>query len=201
VRFKTVCFKGVVLALVVLATAASCFGQTVVGTDHDFSGRGWGTTQVCVFCHTPHNALSALVPLWNHATSAATYTLYSSGTLNAVPGQPTGASLACLSCHDGTVAIDSYGTRTGGTNVTGGALLGVVLSNDHPVSFTYDTALATTDGGLVTPSSASLVVANVPLYAGKLECATCHNVHNNALGSFLRVANTNSGLCIKCHIK
>jgi predicted CXXCH cytochrome family protein len=174
----------------------------ITGTDHDFSGRGWGSNQVCIFCHVPHNATgNTLAPLWSHAATVASFTPYASSTLNATVAQPAGVSKACLSCHDGTVAIDTYGTRTGTNMITGGALLGTNLSNDHPVSFTYDGALATADGGLATPASASQVVAGIPLYSGKLECGSCHNVHDNANGSFLRMANTGSALCLKCHTK
>jgi predicted CXXCH cytochrome family protein len=200
-RFKTACLMGIVLALAIATSAALSFGASITGTAHDLKGRGWGTDQTCIFCHTPHNANSALVPLWNHTTSGSTYVLYASGTLNATAGQPGGASKACLSCHDGSVALDSYGGATGTHNMTGDKMIGVDLSNDHPVGFTYDAALATADGGLVTPASVSLVVTNVPLFSAKVECATCHNVHDNGLGDFLRVANAGSALCLKCHNK
>jgi predicted CXXCH cytochrome family protein len=193
----------IVVATLALVPAAS-FGA-ITGTAHDLSGRGWGTDQICIFCHTPHNALTPqLVPLWNHAaTAVASFTLYSSPSLTAVPGQPAGVSKACLSCHDGTVALDSYGTRTGTNFITGTALLGTDLSNDHPVSFTYNAALATSDGGLVTPASASWVDAGqtAPLYAAQLECGSCHNVHDPQYGDFLRKSNAASALCLTCHVK
>lgn len=77
-----------------------------------------GTSEVCVFCHSPHGTSSVvvgMVPLWNRLTSPNTiYTLYSapnfeeSGFDCGVPGcRPKGISLACLSCHDGTIAIDA----------------------------------------------------------------------------------------------
>lgn len=188
--------------MVALGMVAAASWAGISGTPHDLSGRNWGTNQICIFCHAPHNSATVqIVPLWNHGTTAATFTLYTSSTLNAVPGQPAGASKACLSCHDGTVAIDTYGTRTGTNMMSGSALLGTNLSNDHPVSFTYNAALATSDGGLVTPASASQVVAGIPLYASSLECASCHNVHDNANGDFLRVSNAASALCLKCHSK
>lgn len=72
---------------------------------------GVDTTQVCVFCHTPHGANTAMaVPLWNKATPATTdygrYVMKGRDSL----GTPTDApmSLACLSCHDGTQAMDSF---------------------------------------------------------------------------------------------
>jgi predicted CXXCH cytochrome family protein len=184
---------------------SSAMAQSIVGTPHDFKARGWGSGEVCIFCHATHNASATpLAPLWNHANTAATFTVYQNtfGTLNATDvGQPGGVSKACLSCHDGTIAIDSYGTRTGATNMTGGALLGTALGNDHPIGFTYNAALATADGALVTPASASQVVAGVPLFVSKMECASCHNVHTNVFGNFLRSTNAASALCLKCHVK
>ncbi len=194
-----------VIGIGLLVAGALYAGQAqaaITGTAHDLSGRAWGTNEICIFCHTPHNAAATLLaPLWNHGSSAATYTVYSSSTLNAVPGQPAGTSKACLSCHDGSVALDTYGTRTGTNMISGTAALGTDLSNDHPVSFTYDAALATADGGLVTPASTSLVVTGIPLYTSKVECASCHSVHDNANGNFLRNTNAASALCLKCHTK
>ena len=203
--------KLTVLAALVLALVAApaAFGQQIAGTPHDLSGAGYGTTQICIFCHAPHNAIvPMLAPLWNHTSTAATYTVYAGiGTLNATPGQPTGPSRACLSCHDGSVAIDAYQGHTGTVNMTGPALLGTDLSNDHPISFAYNTALATADGGLVAPAVNSVGTAPaLPLFtsggtSGMLECATCHQVHSNQFVPFLRMSNGASALCLKCHIK
>jgi len=200
-------------ALLALA-APAVVGQSttsIIGSPHDFSTRGWGSDQVCIFCHTPHNAtLNMVAPLWNHALTTQTFTLYSSAnsaTFNAATSQPEGVSKLCLSCHDGTVAIDSFGARTG-ANLMGNTSrnLGIDLRNDHPVSFTFDSALVTADarGGpaqLVVPVSTQEVVPGVPLYSGKVECASCHNPHNNTYGRFLRVSNAASALCLRCHIK
>jgi predicted CXXCH cytochrome family protein len=54
---------------------------------------------------------------------------------------------------------------------------------------------------LVSPASASQVVSGIPLFAGKLECASCHTVHDNSNVPFLRADNTGSALCLKCHNK
>ena len=64
--------------------------------------------EVCVYCHTPHGS-NDVAPLWNHALpSASGYSMYRSTTIDAsMPSAPDGVSLACLSCHDGTVAVDS----------------------------------------------------------------------------------------------
>lgn len=191
-------------AAVVMLFATQGAMAAITGSAHDFKAQAWNPGgEICEVCHAPHNSASTTL-LWNHATSTATYTLYSSSTLNAVVGQPAAGSVSklCLSCHDGTVALDSFGGATGTTFLTGNKLLGTDLSNDHPIGFTYDAALATADGGLTTPASASLVVANVPLYSAKLECASCHDVHNAAnIGSLLRTTNAGSALCLKCHTK
>lgn len=194
------------LAGAALALLPTKSWAAITGTDHDLKGSGWGSTQICIYCHTPHNAKTGadnVAPLWNHGVTAATFTLYSSSTLNAVPGQPAGVSKACLSCHDGTVAIDTFGSQTGTHNMTGGANLGNNLSNDHPISFTYNAALATADGGLKTPADASWVDAahTVPLFSSNMECASCHNVHDDTNGDFLRISNAASALCLKCHNK
>ncbi len=75
------------------------------------------TTEVCVFCHTPHGGRPSdpalAVPLWNRAMpdTNQVYQMYNSpnfdGATSVINGKPQGVSLACLSCHDGTVGIDS----------------------------------------------------------------------------------------------
>lgn len=84
--------------------------------------------EVCIFCHTPHGALSDIgvgrqAPLWNQNLSAATYTLYDgvwSKTFQGYdaldrkrPNGPTGYSKLCLSCHDGTLAMNSFANAPG----------------------------------------------------------------------------------------
>ena len=202
------------LATLALFATVALTGRAVIGitgTPHDLTTNAWAITdQKCIFCHTPHNAKTTqLIPLWNHGATTTTFTLYqNTGTLNATMGQPAGTSKACLSCHDGTVALDSYGTSAGTaiTKLAAGDIhnLGTSLADDHPISFLYDVALVTADkGGLISPVSASFVdgASKIPLFAGMMECASCHNVHDNTNGSFLRVSNTGSALCLKCHIK
>jgi predicted CXXCH cytochrome family protein len=208
--------KLLVFAIAFLLLAGAAGAATIVGTKHDmtfapgtYKGANNASNQVCIYCHTPHNALSALVPLWNHATTAtASFTLYSSSTLNATLTQPAGASKACLSCHDGSVNVDAFGSNAGATKLPALNVnnLGTDLSNDHPVSFAYTAALVTADAGggaagLVVPASASQVVAGIPLFATNMECASCHDVHDNTNAPFLRASNAASALCLKCHIK
>lgn len=209
--------KVLILAVAVLLVAAGlAFGATVVGSKHDMTTfvSGEGTTQVCVFCHTPHQSTSASsqTPLWNHSvTATATFGVYASSTLNATPAEIGGAavgsqsvSLLCMGCHDGTVAVNSlYKAPLDGSagtlksiDTTSAAYIGTSLVDDHPINFTYDAALATADGGLQTPP-----ITNIPLFSGTLQCASCHNVHDNTNLPFLRVSNAGSALCISCHNK
>src|SRR6185369_10190869 len=92
----------------------------ILGSPHDFSAESWNITpsdpnSVCGPCHQPHHANSSVIPLWGHATSQGPWIMYntnnvSTSRMKAVPSStPTGVSLACLSCHDGTVAVNSYG--------------------------------------------------------------------------------------------
>ncbi|MCG7878747.1 MAG: cytochrome c3 family protein [Candidatus Thiodiazotropha endolucinida] len=146
---------------------ASNSQAAVRGSDHDLSAGGTAqattsaTTEVCVFCHTPHGSNTAVsAPLWNKASPATAYTRYSdlgTATLDGSEVTVGSVSLACLSCHDGTQAMDvvvnapgSGGWAAAGTEIdavaisamtnTGGApipMLGTDLRNDHPISIAY----------------------------------------------------------------
>jgi predicted CXXCH cytochrome family protein len=181
------------------------FAGSIVGTKHDLSGLGWGTNEICIFCHTPHNAKSPqLVPLWNHASTTASYTLYSSPTMDETPLQPRSHSKSCLSCHDGTVAIDSYGNRTGTHLVTGAAMLGTDLSDDHPISVYWNHQ--TYNGGNPVCALECHTVFEpdaMPFYDRYLECATCHEPHNkyDANPKMLRRPLAGSQICQICHGK
>ena len=131
----------------------------VAGSLHDLAPLTTSTTQTCVFCHTPHGAdTSATVPLWNKAIlSPQTYDRYSdlnTASFDSTEGTIAGsASLACLSCHDGSQARDVIinASGSGGYNAAGaivdaaiGALtgapvpmLGLDLRNDHPIAMQY----------------------------------------------------------------
>jgi len=198
---------------VLLVISQFGYAQHIAGSGHDFSGATWNSSgEICIVCHAPHNAdiTVANAPLWNHTLSAVqNYQLYATGgTMNATVGQPDGSSKLCLSCHDGTVALENYGGKTGGSHLmAGGALLGTSLSNDHPISITYDAALASTDGGLYNPATQQSginggTIANTMLIAGKMQCSSCHDVHNSSGVSHLLVkSNAGSALCLTCHNK
>ena len=212
----------------------SAIAAGIADTKHNLSNSGTGAikstdqTEICVFCHTPHDAIkNNNIPLWNHTLSTvASYGVYQSPTMNATPTDVgTGGDLTkvavsnlCLSCHDGTVAINSFnnpsninptttmvGTSAGKLPV-GNSNLGTDLTNDHPVNFTYDTALATADGTLKNPVDAagSGLSNGVKLFNGKVQCASCHDPHSSQDPSgkaFLRASMSGSTMCLSCHVK
>lgn len=183
------------------ATLAAClafglapaFAAGITASKHDLSSAGYGSTELCIFCHTPHGAMTSTSgPLWNHTPTTATYTLYGGGVLSNghVVNPPGPASMSCLSCHDGTVAIDSFGGATGTHFMTGSAKLDTNLSDDHPIGIAYPTT-----------GTSYKSTHTTPLFAGRVECASCHQVHDNTNPPFLRMSNSGSALCLDCHNK
>ena len=181
----------------------------IAGTAHDLRTETGANGQICVVCHAPHNTDTSVAdaPLWNHAVTTQTFTAYDSATLTAADvAQPAGISKLCLSCHDGVTAIDSFGGATRTNVMTGGSAVGLDLSDDHPISFTYNDTLAAADLELNTPSTATVPVLGgtiqaTLLFNDELECGSCHDVHDDTNAPFLRMANTASQLCTTCHAK
>jgi len=220
---NTISTRWVLMVLMVVVTKLGVAG-TLSGSAHDFSTAGWNTgAKVCVTCHTPHKSDTSVAdaPLWNHKLQTTNYTLYSSPTTKASIGQPGGNSKLCLSCHDGTVAIDSFGGATGSTMISNAAYkatsnIGTSLNDDHPIGFTYDTALATANGSLHDPAAKNVTIGSSPtksgtvaalmLFSGKMECSSCHDVHNTfAVGAngtgMVKMAAAGSAICLACHNK
>lgn len=197
-----------------LSIAVVVYGA-IANSAHDFAdGAGFnadawnGTGEICKPCHTPHNSQSlATAPLWNHTVTAAAFTVYTGYDMQSTPlNPPTGASILCLSCHDGTVALDSFGGNTvsPGTTISGGDRVGNDLSNDHPISIDYTTA-----GPELHPTTAATAIggtiATDLLEGGTLvQCSSCHDVHNTVSAgnaSLLKIDNAGSALCLTCHDK
>jgi predicted CXXCH cytochrome family protein len=192
-------------------SAIPLFGaESVLSSKHNLSISGPGDiratmeSEICLFCHTPHRATAAQ-PLWNHALSQATYAPYESSTTKATVGQPTGASKLCLSCHDGTVALGMLNSRASAIEMRSGIVtlpagktrIGTDLSDDHPISFTYDNALVTANGQLRDPATLNQKVKLD--HNNQMQCTSCHDAHNNEFGKFLVRDNHASGLCVECH--
>ncbi len=204
---KPLLFVSLVMFLSLPAMAQT---QSVVNSPHNLSASGGGAIratseqEICIFCHTPHNA-TPVQPLWNRNVPVSAYTVYSSSSLQASPGQPTGSSKLCLSCHDGTIALGSVVSRGQPIAMAGGMTtlppgksnLGTDLSDDHPISFKYDSQLVSKRPTLTQPSA---LPEQIKLDAKQeLQCTTCHEAHDNSFGNFLVMDNTGSKLCVSCH--
>ena len=142
--------KYILLSLLVLTLTALFFAvdvrnaaSTVGGGYHDLSFNGIGgfkypTSEVCVFCHTPHGANTNQtytdnpMPgyeshsgslqgkyLWNRRVPVSTsFIPYSSATFTG--SAPGPMSLLCLSCHDGIGAMNVLlNYPDGGTPIPG----------------------------------------------------------------------------------
>jgi len=201
-----------VLFAVILTVAgfARAQGAGIADSAHDFSGAGWSGGTICLPCHTPHHGETDFVaPLWNHEVTVATFTMYTSDTLDGnIDTEPADVSKACLSCHDGTVALENFGGNTGGGSTIGGdALIGVDLSNDHPISVSYSAGTGPGQDPELNPTNSTYADGTIAdyLFAGKVECATCHDVHNGgAVGtnpSLLVEDPAGSIICLRCHAK
>jgi hypothetical protein len=226
--------KIIIVSLVAVLTLcmASMAFATIVGSKHDLGTGGSGafsqgrlgsnSGQVCVFCHHPHrgnpagktaNATDAL--LWNldDLSSNATFTKYSNPSMNATTVDVDTAapqSFLCMACHDGYVAANSLvqlpGDGSDNTAMNLGTIaanLGTTLADDHPVNFTW-----LGWAGAIATNTANNVVAGsntYPLFAGKMQCGTCHDVHagdtsKDSVIQFLRGSTGGSQICVDCHI-
>ena len=229
--------RGAGAALVIAALASVPASAQIQGSQHDFTAPILGidsTTNpgvpdttfnafyfwpsyagygICSSCHTAHNAYDTDTPLWSHDTTTATFSLYTSPTLDNAITQPQGVSKACLSCHDGTVAVNAVHGSIITNNFTGGPVSGPVnlvagdhgyigtdLTNDHPISVEYNTAL---DPGL--NPEAVVDAAGFVLYGTgtrTVECGSCHDPHAGPpVHLFLRAYTGYQTNCLICHNK
>lgn len=226
-----ICALAVLVGFIGAGNVFAQFGNKVADTPHNLreaTDSGMPLTdygEICVYCHTPHNNnLDIEAPLWNRNTPAGPYNMYASATIDMdIASSPQGVSLACLSCHDNTIALDqiinipssAFGSQASGTTIElcgtqchvgdnpvgginfEGTNIGTELGNDHPISVTYDPSK---DPQFLPATNGK--VGNLPLYGAnkdRVECGSCHNPHDNSNRPFLRVSNENSAMCLTCH--
>lgn len=186
----------------------------------------------CIYCHIPAaNEDTPLkpgqLPNWNRfRVNTDNYSFYTSRTLHSRAGKPGEISMLCLSCHDGTMAIDRTANRptellnkedyslhmklTDTDNIDSCGkchdgtvahnisrkVIGTNLSDDHPIAIRY-LGLGNNTDKFYPVDNPGGFDNGVRLYDGNIECATCHDVHNPDSYKFLRTdAKT---LCSTCH--
>jgi predicted CXXCH cytochrome family protein len=254
----------IVFAIALMAGGSVAQAQTGIdGSRHDLATGTGDNGEICVYCHTPHGSETTIeAPLWNKPASGATYTTYDSSISTTLDGAVLGVgsvSIACLSCHDGTQAMDTVINGPGRSNFTAGgarigslggtgeiddptgnpnlplnpvANIGTDLTNDHPIGIIYggfDPGTGPADPDFVLPATGTIngvsqwwvdttetgaqadvrEKTDMILYRRDnggsfqpfVECASCHDPHNPVNGTFLRVANNNSDVCLACHVK
>jgi hypothetical protein len=151
----------VIFLLICILTASfaiAAYASGIINTKHNLSVSGTGVvtskeSQICIFCHTPHNANPAS-PLWNHELSSVeNYTNFWSPTLQSYKSEAEapaidGFSKLCLGCHDGTVALGAIVTRDNEIETVPDIMssglngyIGTDLSGTHPVSIIFNDAL------------------------------------------------------------
>ncbi|MBC7951026.1 MAG: hypothetical protein H7Z12_04275 [Rhodospirillaceae bacterium] len=219
---------------------------TLVGSKHDLTGlnRRAGVEAMtglafnnyrdpCIYCHVPTGLQGKVavggqqIQEWNRYLPTGEIQVYESETLRSRIQELGPETLLCLSCHDGSMAVDMVVTKPEGWSVKdeaplhmkidkGGGLdrctqchdgntahrmdavaIGRSLMDDHPVGVTYPGLFDSTD--FYPPSSDGRFRNGVKLFRNKVECASCHDVHNPDIVPFLRVEQKD--LCITCHNK
>jgi hypothetical protein len=226
------------VGLISICLLAGVVFAAVSGTPHDL--RSGSADEICAFCHTPHSAASPTLtgPLWNRSQATQSYTPYSSATFDMGPAaEPKYGSGACLTCHNGvtaglvnypgpgSIANANYTFQMGAgqytTTYATWANLGIDLSNDHPVGFTYAPALDNTTDNNGFPATIPTQFRLFGASKNQFECGTCHAVHHTPAAAyttnvwdntnkthtsttgqvyFLRSSNTASALCNACHV-
>jgi predicted CXXCH cytochrome family protein len=132
-------------------------------------------------------------------------------------------SLLCLGCHDGSRAVNTYGnpaqdSRSMSNDTDSADIINAqyrigyaandtdngILENHHPIGFRYADVVAV-DLEIYDPAGVTLGTHTLSdlLYDGKMECATCHAVHNtgNNGEKLLYESDSHSNLCLSCHAK
>lgn len=212
----------VVLAVSLVLGIATIVGAKIAGSPHDLA------PEPCAMCHTPHSGTGDY-PLWNRYQVAQTYTMYESPSFDMVverADQPQPPSSLCLVCHNGIYSeLVNYPGPCSNPDaaydvaVQGCADLDIDLTDDHPLSFTYDPTLDNDGNEFPTPIikganrkyiPGPYTGTDYPLYGenkDQFECATCHSVHDTVdypgKGDyqvyFLRADNSGSLMCQDCH--
>jgi predicted CXXCH cytochrome family protein len=172
---------GTMMAMAVQADGPARY--TATGA-HDFA---------CEVCHPAATARTLAAARGYLVYDARTNPDFGGG--RAAMADAPGSSLICLECHDGSVSAD---IKMRGLGILRASVpsVGTDLRDDHPVGFSYLTAVSSRRTLAAVPRS------ELKLFGpdSRLECATCHDVHAVDTPHLLRVSTDSSALCIGCHL-
>lgn len=234
--------------MLALALVGPAIGGTLVGSKHDMTGlnRRAGVEAMtglafndyrdpCIYCHVPSSVQGKLIAPggsqileWNrYLGNTSEMQVYDSDSLHNKIQELGPETLLCLSCHDGSMAVDMVINKPEGWGMKnesplhmrldkGGGLdkctqchdgttahrmdvvvIGRNLMDDHPVGIVYPGLFDNHD--FFPPASDGRFRNGVRLFRNKVECASCHDVHNPDIVPFMRVEPKE--LCITCHNK
>jgi predicted CXXCH cytochrome family protein len=168
---------------------------------HNFSHESWKSiAEICNVCHILHDESIATERYlnglrWNQEISSFTFNMYNSSWGASLVGArdeswispitrrhsglPDGLSKLCLGCHDGVVAP--------------------FFDRHHFVSVEYDVTRTSLRDPDVTKMGLSGLISDV-LYVGKVQCASCHDVHDEeSVPGTKLLRDSKDKLCKTCH--
>jgi predicted CXXCH cytochrome family protein len=167
----------------------------------DLGGAAAGSAAVSNLCLSCHDGTVGINNLYNNVYDPVAKSVH---------------PIAMNNCGDtGSTYSDSTGACAGPSFIAVGSTSSSNgLRDDHPINFVYDTTLAGKSASLVVPGSAPSNLggaarhgvtyqgAFLPLFNDTMQCATCHDVHDNTTHStFLRIGEDGSAICLACHGK
>ncbi|MCF6256432.1 MAG: hypothetical protein L3K25_09060 [Gammaproteobacteria bacterium] len=138
--------------------------------------------ETCVYCHTPHGANTQInAPLWNRTiNNADNYSIYDTPTTLGLEGRlnlPGPSSLTCLSCHDGTIAIDSVLNMPGSGLAPGSNLRNLEVGSPNE-DFLNRWVISNPGMG---PTGNHLALGPEPGTGTGGGCSICHNINSDSL--------------------
>lgn len=107
-------------------------------------------------------------------------------------GRIDSVSLACLSCHDGTLATKAE-VKSGTWRHGSAFSSGYDSQGSHPIGVTYRRAMKR--GRLHSMKGLN---PKIKLINGKVGCTSCHDIYSKQ-GKMLVMSNEGSRLCLACH--
>jgi len=224
-------------SLLILATLL--FTQPILagieGTKHNLTNHQETDvgSNICVFCHTPHGKpQSAMIPQWlpskDKPDSFSTYDSLGRTVLG--QGENIGSvSVACMSCHDGTQAMETSVSSLSFDHPFGVPYRGHINlpqeSEENPIA-PYKRAKVAVLSGFREADQAvidevpiwwvdtgadgrqrsdlqlfSRLAADAPDNTSAIPYVECASCHDphNSNTTFLRISNHGSKLCLTCH--